>query len=512
MAEAEAADKPRHAISDVYDEERHTFLIQYPVLFIVAIGLAGIVVLGLTGFFGYPHEQSSTNSLFNQPWALYLWVCALIITLEVSILRHPRFRIKRIATLIVTIISMIIVLITFFYQIPFLNLLNLLNDLIQQIFKLRLPLVDLLTSNWIYTLINFGVLLIFAIDCGRRWARRARGLPPTAGIDLGLGEPTDTGSLPTMQQLISGDILAGALLCAVLALLLRSDVVGVFWQILRANVRVTGCTVAWPIGSCTPPGGGHANAPTLTFIDTILALTALPAGLLILALSASISGLSALTGVETKNEKSQPDPADRNESSTQAVTGQVSQTIFDTIVSAFNRRSRGRAEFNPAEVASQTLLQSLRNVMWPPLIFLGVVGAAQFASYGQTYLHSGKSLLNELEYVGPLAIWVIVSVLSLIVALALLVFHGRVAENSLKFAGLIGFISLLTLWIYSLALWSLNLLLLKTGASGRHPFDPPAWNSAISLGTLLIFGILRLMRRFGTPGRGRTYSSFSEKP
>ena len=72
MAEAEAADKPRHAISDVYDEERHTFLIQYPVPFIIAIGLAGVVVLGLTGFFGYPHEQSSANSLFDQPWALYL--------------------------------------------------------------------------------------------------------------------------------------------------------------------------------------------------------------------------------------------------------------------------------------------------------------------------------------------------------------------------------------------------------------------------------------------------------
>ena len=509
MAEAEAAEKPRHAISDVYDEERHTFLIQYPVPFIIAIGLAGVVVLGLTGFFGYPHEQSSANSLFDQPWALYLWVCALIITLEVSILRHPRFRIKRIATLIVTIISMIIVLITFFYQIPFQNLLN---ELIQQIFRLRISLVDLLTSNWVYTLINFGVLLIFAIDCGRRWARRARGLPPTAGIDLGLGEPTDTGSLPTMQQLISGDILAGALLCAVLALLLRSDVVGVFWQILRANVRVTGCTVAWPIGSCTPPGGGHANAPTLTFIDTILALTALPAGLLILALSASISGLSALTGVETKNEKSQLDPADRNESSTQAVSEHVSQTIFDTIVSAFSRRSRGRVQVNPAEVASQSLLQSLRNVIWPPLIFLGVVGAAQFSGYLQTYLHSGKTLLNELEYVGPATIWVVVAVLSIIIAMALLVFHGRVAENSLRFAGLIGFINLLTLWIYSLALWTLNLLLLKTGASDLHPFDPPAWNSAISLGALLIFGILRIMHRIGRPSGGSTYSSSSEKP
>jgi hypothetical protein len=129
------------------------------------------------------------------------------------------------------------------------------------------------------------------------------------------------------------------------------------------------------------------------------------------------------------------------------------------------------------------------------LIFLGVAGVAQFASYGQSYIHSNKTLLNELEYVGPLVIWVIVSVLCIVGALALLVFHGRVAENSLKFSGLIGFVGLLTLWIYSLALWSLNQLLLHTGATDRHPFDPPAWNTAVSLGALLIFGIFFLIRR-----------------
>jgi hypothetical protein len=504
-APTELAEKPRHAITDVYDEDRHTFLIQYPVPFIIAIGLVGVVILAFTGFFGYPHSKSAVDAIFNQPWTLYLWVCALIITLEVSVLRHRRLRIKRGATVLVTLISIIIVLITFFYQIPFQNLLN---ELIQQLFKLRISLVQLFTSNWVYTVINFGVLLIFALDCGRRWQRRARGLPPTAGVDLGLGETRDTGSLPSMQQLISGDILAGALLCVVLALLLRSDVVGLFWQILRAKFQVTGCTVSWPVGSCIVPGGGRANPPTLTFIDTILALTALPTGLLILALTASISGLNALTGVGSRKE--QVAPATKNESSTQAVSGQVSQTIFETIISAFNRLSRGRAQVNPAEVASQSLLQSLRNVIWPPLIFLAVVGAAQFASYGQSYLHSNKTLLNELQYVGPLAIWVMVSVLCTIFALALLIFHGRVAENTLRFASLIGFISLLTLWIYSLALWSVNQLLLKTGASNLHPFDPPAWNTGISLAALLIFGIRFAMGRLREE-RGGSYRSFSRK-
>jgi hypothetical protein len=490
--EVRLAEKSRHAITDLYDEEHRTFLIQYPIPFVVAVALVGVTVLATTGFLGYRHQNSTADTLFDQPWALYLWVCALVLTLEVSILRHRRLRIHRIAALTVTILSMIIVLITFFYQIPFQNLLN---ELIQQIFKLRISLIQLITNNWIYTLLNFGVLLIFALDCARRWWRRAHGLRPNAGVDLGLDETVDTSSLPTMQQLISGDILAGALLCAILGLLFRSDVVGLFWQVLHASVNVNGCTVSWPIGACIPPGGGHGNPPTLTFIDTIVALTALPTGLLILALTASISGLGALIGVQTGEEKPLPDPASRNETSTQAISVQVSQTIFDTLLSAINRWSGGKPRDNPAEVASRSLLLSLRNVIWPPLIFLGVAGVAQFASYGQSYIHSNKTLINELEYVGPLVIWVIASVLCIVVALALLVFHGRVAENSLKFSGLIGFVGLLTLWIYSLALWSLNQLLLHTGATDRHPFDPPAWNTAVSLGALLIFGIFFLVRR-----------------
>src|SRR5215469_7706406 len=187
--EIRLAEKSRHAITDLYDEERRTFLIQYPIPFVVTVALVGVAVLATSGFLGYPHQNSTADMLFDQPWALYLWVCVLVITLEVSILRHPRLRIHRIAALTITILSMIIVLITFFYQIPFQNLLN---ELIQQIFKLRISLIQLITSNWVYTVINFGVLLIFAIDCGRRWQRRARGLPPTAGVDLGLGETPDT--------------------------------------------------------------------------------------------------------------------------------------------------------------------------------------------------------------------------------------------------------------------------------------------------------------------------------
>ena len=75
--EIRLAEKSRHAITDLYDEERRTFLIQYPIPFVVAVALVGVVVLATTGFLGYPHQDSIADTLFDQPWALYLWVCVL---------------------------------------------------------------------------------------------------------------------------------------------------------------------------------------------------------------------------------------------------------------------------------------------------------------------------------------------------------------------------------------------------------------------------------------------------
>ncbi len=61
----------RHAITDVYDEERRTFLVRFPLWFIVALGVSGVVVLGLTGFLGSqrsdrlrPDLSSALDSLF----------------------------------------------------------------------------------------------------------------------------------------------------------------------------------------------------------------------------------------------------------------------------------------------------------------------------------------------------------------------------------------------------------------------------------------------------------------
>lgn len=482
----------RHAITDVYDEERRTFLVHFPLWLIVTLGLSGVVVLGVTGFLGKQTSDNLYDVIFRQPWILYLWICLLVLTLEVAVLRDSSVRLYRIAVVTVTLIAMIIVFITFFYGIPFGELLN---SLLQQLFHLRVAVEQLVSTPWFYTVLNFGVLGVYALDSGRRWLRRARGLPPSRRVDIGLGETVATKSLPGMQQLIAGDLLAGALLCAVLAVIFRSDIISTFWHLTNSAIVVNGCTVSWPIGVCTPPGLTKADPPTLTFIDTILALIALPTGLLVLALAGAISGLGALGGVAKDESVTTPIPsgAQQKQSSTQAISEQVSRTLLDTLLSALNRGGGGKA--TAAEVASESLLLPLRNVLWPPLIFLGVSAVAQASARIQIYFHSVKSPADEAVLVVTAVPWALVSSVSIVLALALLIFHGRVAENTFRFLGLVAFIALLTGWIYSLALWSFNQLLLLLSVSARHPFDPPAWNTAISLGALVIFGTLYFARR-----------------
>ncbi|HEX8729624.1 MAG TPA: hypothetical protein VF739_13420 [Ktedonobacterales bacterium] len=483
----------QHAITDVFDAERGSFLVRFPARLVVGIGLCGVVTLALTGFLGYPASATWADALFRQPWLLYLWLCALVLTLEVAVLRHPSVLRYRIAALTITGIAIVIVGITYFYRIPFQEWLN---ALLQQLFHLRVAVQRLVSSPWFYAALNFGVLLIFALDSARRWSRRARGLSPNARVDIGLGDTPDAKALPSMHELVSGDLLAGALLCGVLALIFRGDLVSAFWHLITPHVSVTGCTVSWPLGACVPPGNRLSDPPTLTFIDMILALLALPTGLLILALAGATSGLGALGGVAGR--RAAVPVAVKDGKSAQAISGQVSKTLLDTLLTGLNRGGRGGAtNASPAAAASESLLLPLRNVLWPPLIFLSISGVAQLAKETQAYFHGDKALGSEARLLGFGGLWLAVAVAGIVLALALLVFHGRLVTNTLRFLGLIGLILALTGWIYSLALWSFNHLLLLTHATTRSPFAALEWNTALSFAVFLAFAVALLARRAG---------------
>jgi hypothetical protein len=499
--------RAKHAITDVYDERRRTFLVQYPIWVVVLLGLAGVLAFALTGFLGYQdgfkNDSPEVYYVFKEGWPLFLWFCALIMALEISILRNPKLRGLLTAALLTTLISMVIVGIIYFYRVDFFKLIQ---DFLRNVLNLRFLIENFRGGKYLYALINFGMIAIFWVDTVRRWIRSGQGKPINSRVDIGLGgTKTTAGPIdkPTFQELISGDLIAGAALVALLALVFRSDILTAFSNLLSINVPVNNCATVWPFGACTSPGGTLSDPPTLTFIDTIQALIYLPLGLLILAISAVLSGFGAVGGVDEQAIGQTDIKPATDESSTESVSEQVSLTVINTLRSALNRRLR---------IALDNMLYSLRNAVWPVLILIAVIAVASSAKFTRLYLHLQSDINTcptackltldfygwPYQYVIYAALFGILAVVTIVLAMTLLVFRLRVAENTFRFLGLIGFIILLTFWIFSLALSGFNGLLKLTGASGREPFPPFGVATMISLAALLIWGAIVLFRRMRT--------------
>ena len=109
---------------------------------------------------------------------------------------------------------------------------------------------------------------------------------------------------------------------------------------------------------------------------------------------------------------------------------------------------------------------------------------AQLANFGQ-YTAAGLAF-----------VWGIVAVISLVLALTMLIFSLRVLDNTTRFLGLVGFIVLLTFWIFSLALASVNQLLLLLNVTGRQPFPFLGASTIASIIAFLVaLGLYLVQRR-----------------
>jgi hypothetical protein len=462
----------RHAITDLYDSERGTFLIHYPVLLIVVLSLFGVVAFGISGFFGasgWPVKVTpvALDPAFAQPWPLYLWFCALVITLLASIFRDASLRRRLISMLVVAALALAIVGAIRFNQ----SLPKWLQDLINQ----HRLLAYLSTHPITYLVINFGLIAVFWLDTLRRWVRRARGLPPNPRVTIGTESDSEKQALPDMQELVSGDLMAGAVLVLLLSLLFRTEVVA---AIIHITPPVNACLVS--LTTSCPIAAGAQVPPTITFVDVIQALVYLPLGLLVLALSATLSGLGAVGGVNERDGSPIPTrlatQGDLRTSGMTPIAEDVATTIVKTLKAALDRRARS---------AGRSLALSLRLIGWPSLLFLAAYGLTDLAIFIQGYLHSGKHLNDVLLYVVPAMGWGVVALLTLVGSAALMLFKWRVVDNTLRFLALIGFIVLITFWIFSLALWGFNKLIEATTTFSRTPFDPPGFSTVISFVALL---------------------------
>ncbi|HEU0027740.1 MAG TPA: hypothetical protein VFQ25_11550 [Ktedonobacterales bacterium] len=474
MARSSGLDTPQHAITDVYDTESGAFLVRYPPALVIGLGIAGVIAFGMAGFLGYER-----NSIFAYPWPLYLWFSALLVTLLASIFRNRALRGHLIAVLIIAALSVVIVYVV---HDP-----SLFGGTIRKLLQKYLPL--LAKEQLTYVVINFAIIVIFWADTARRWARRAGGLRPHAVLDLTTGKKTDTADpedLPSMSELVSGDLIAGAVLTGLLSIIFQRDAMAFITQ---TPLTVCSVSVSFPPSGCVD--GQTATLASLTLIDQTQSLAYLAVGLIVLGVAATMGGFGSVGGAPMPVGVSRAVYAvlsDGNPPVTAPITTGVAETVLDTLRAAIDRRLR--------ELVTG-VARALRNIVWPALLFTATFGVYQLSVDVQQYLHGSKTLAHAGQYIVPAAEWGLLSVLTIVLSAALVVFKWRVVDNTMRFLGLIGLIVLLTFWIFSLALWGFNKLLEQFNADVVKPFDPPSVATAVSFGALVILGGILVIGRRG---------------
>jgi len=297
-----------------------------------------------------------------------------------------------------------------------------------------------------------------------------------------------------LNELVAGDLIAGAVLTTLLALVFSSSVINPLFATLRTGLSVTTCTVSWPIGPCFQ-GGTLMDLPTLSFLDVLQALIYLPLGLLLVALSGTLRGLESTA--ESVDSTTQP----------------YAESVIGALRSALSRSLR--PSFSPYFTAL-----ALRNLLWPPLDFIAIFSLAAVARELQLYFHllsdshscgsAGSlpctyvnvTLLSAeqpyISLVSALALGAI-AVMASTFATALLIFRRRVVQNTFRFLGALGSQVMVTYWMFAAALAVTNLILLAVGVSSRVPFPAPEPLAIASLASALLVGqrsILRSIRVF----------------
>jgi hypothetical protein len=430
-----------HAISDVFCEKRRRFLVEYPQSLIIGISAAGLVAFLLVGYLGYNPVLDCGRgvascwqyTVFKNPWPLYVWFCGLMVVLQVSILRNPRLRPQLVATLLVTLVSSVVMYWLYFYG-P-------LNQLIYDIVTLKFGVLrSLFSEQWFYTIVNFLIIALFIIDTGIRWARRAAGQKATGPLIPGADEEPAGPDDPRVEEMAAGDFIAGMVLFGVMA-------------VVFAYGFIHGTAALLPIAPdpTHPVNPDIATVPnvvpllggiTLSQIDRLLALFCLPLGFIVLAISATLWGLSAVRAVIEIT----PRPVGDVDGTSESVTAQVALVLFNALRSALDRYVR---------FILLRILYSLRNVAWIILIFVANLGLAALAQSTQQYVHTSP---RPILVVVSLVVAAAIAVLGVTLSAALLLSSRRVATNSLRLLFWVGFVLGLTFWLFSATLVGLDWL------------------------------------------------------
>jgi hypothetical protein len=141
-------------------------------------------------------------------------------------------------------------------------------------------------------------------------------------------------------------------------------------------------------------------------------------------------------------------------------------------------------------------------------VFLSAASLAFAARFVMSYLHNDKTLTITLNYLFPAIGWLIVAVVAAVLALGIYEVSFAVMGNALRFLSIVGFVVLLTFWLFSLAMWSINEFLLQTFVTNRDPFAQLGVSTFLSAVILALYAVLAFIpgwrtRRIFRIGRTR---------
>jgi hypothetical protein len=527
----ERANKRR--ITDVFDDEKQTVLVKYPPKLIARLTTFGILALVITGLVGYPRPdkfpQQTTvpdavvyllDIFFGKPWLFFLFFSSLILTLEWSVLRADALARYRRSAYVTTGISMVIVSVLYIFREPIGRLLNNLLNALQPILgQLVSVLKDAPTNPWTWLVINLVLLGVIFGQAVPGWRRRALQNPTHVPIDLRTGQPVPLApeEQPTsVWDLIAGDLIVRQAFTLGLALL--------FWFPIIS--RLVGGFSGIPIEAGNPnPAQAHVfsicsvSLPGTCFVGFSFELWALD---ILVATFALAIGLVVLGFCVQAEFMAQPNTNRGQE---------MLNAVLDIVLSPFDRSPRSRIG-SRIHVSLQT---SLSPLLWRPLIFASVVGAAGLADFtkraiqcpkfydslpvgsisAQCTFHSlDNSVLSYVVNVAlPIAGFGLLAIAGSVLALAAMFERGHIASNTLRFLRWVAGSNALPIGLFlgGLALANFGALLLAhlidlvqhqghAGSAGWqswfgldtlprfHPFYPGLFTLVLAGGLLVYFG------------------------
>ena len=448
----------QHAITDIYCAKRQRSLVSFPVALISLLIISGVAAFLVTGFVGYANCQVIVTPpggvpscwhdpwyfvlYLKEPWAIYLWASAVLLAVQIAILRDPSLRRRLVRALIATLASIMIVGLVYLFGDAILRWLQAnYKDLLNVV---RLPIT--------YTILNFAIIILYLLGSAWRWIRHPDGLKLIGIRSAPTRRKADTDAA-TLEELISGDLLTGMVLFFVMSRVFTYDFISWF---------INTTTIAGFLNGSVPHDIGSVPV-SLSTTDTVLALLCLFMGFMTLALTALLAGLAVLQG--------QTDPAASQVAG--RVSTEVALTVLNALRAAITRQLRGivrRVSF------------TLRRALWPLLLLSGSFCLALFGRYVQAYLHflddptyncqvavihsARGAICAVLPHEASLLLAIglgLAGVVATILSTALQLRSWRVAVNAFGFLRWVGLVVLITFWIFSVALFAFNILLLQLG-------------------------------------------------